>query len=232
MNINKKEDITIEKHKNHNFTNLLTYYTEIAKIKDLNSDGSSSQYLEKQLNNIIIQDGSALNAFFTKNIQTSKCENQQTIYPFGINLSQRKAIKNVEVNQLSLIQGPPGTGKTLSILNILANLIIQEKTVAVVSSNNGAVKNVMDKMKKEGYEFLLALLGKLENRQKFFENQLGYPSILRTWKKTQVEMIRLLNNIKEHEENVVSLLEGKNRIAQITQLLSEISTSINFSQSI
>lgn len=63
-------------------------------------------------------------------------------------------------HSISVIQGPPGTGKTQTILNILANLItLQHKSVAVVSNNNDAVKNVIQKLTESGYGFLTAQLG-------------------------------------------------------------------------
>ena len=92
------------------------------------------------------------------------------IFPFRFNLSQKDALENAIKSNISVIDGPPGTGKTQTILNILANLIIQGKTVAVVSNNNEAVKNVMEKMAKGGYGFLLALLGKGSNQDTFFAN--------------------------------------------------------------
>lgn len=58
-------------------------------------------------------------------------------------------MENIYKSNISVIQGPPGTGKTQTILNIIVNLaIMQNKTVAVVSNNNEAVKNVKDKLKK------------------------------------------------------------------------------------
>ena len=49
-------------------------------------------------------------------------------------------------NQVSIIQGPPGTGKTQTILNIIANLLINNKTVLIVSNNNDATANVYEKL--------------------------------------------------------------------------------------
>ena len=46
-------------------------------------------------------------------------------------------------NQISVIQGPPGTGKTQTILNIIANILMQGKTVQIVSNNNSAPKIFM-----------------------------------------------------------------------------------------
>src|SRR3546814_6348193 len=58
------------------------------------------------------------------------------IYPFGVNESQLKAVENAFTSQISLIEGPPGTGKTQTILNIIANIVIRGKTVAILSNNN------------------------------------------------------------------------------------------------
>lgn len=63
--------------------------------------------------------------------------------------SQIEAIRYAVSRPLTLIQGPPGTGKTEMILNLLS--VIHEKypdkTVAVVSANNEAIKNITDKIK-------------------------------------------------------------------------------------
>jgi replication-associated recombination protein RarA len=68
------------------------------------------------------------------------------IYPFGVNQSQKAAVENAFSSQISIIQGPPGTGKTQTILNIIANAVLQNKTIAVVSNNNSATLNVVEKM--------------------------------------------------------------------------------------
>ena len=51
-----------------------------------------------------------------------------------------------------MIQGPPGTGKTQTILNIIANILVQGKTVMVVSNNNSATANVLEKLQKYGLD--------------------------------------------------------------------------------
>ena len=90
------------------------------------------------------------------------------IFPFRFNLTQKAALENALTHSLSVIEGPPGTGKTQTILNILANLVaIQRKSVAVVSNNNEAVKNVIEKMTKGGYGFLTTLLGNKANQNAF-----------------------------------------------------------------
>lgn len=86
-------------------------------------------------------------------------------------------------NQISVIQGPPGTGKTQTILNIIANILMQGKSLQIVSNNNSATENVYEKLSSSKYNlgFVVATLGNSENKKKFIENQnTEYPDFS-TW---------------------------------------------------
>ena len=100
---------------------------------------------------------------------------KQIYYPFGCNVSQKKAVEAALTHQVSIIQGPPGTGKTQTILNIISNLLMAGKTVLVVSNNNSAVDNVAEKLEKEDLGFIVAKLGSAQNKETFIANQSGYP---------------------------------------------------------
>lgn len=103
---------------------------------------------------------------------------QLVYYPFGCNASQKKAVEAALTHQASIIQGPPGTGKTQTILNIVSNLLVQKKSILVVSNNNSAVENVAEKLEKEGLGFLVAQLGSVRNKERFVEVQTGcYPNM-------------------------------------------------------
>lgn len=67
----------------------------------------------------------------------------------------------------SLLQG---TGKTQTILNFIANAVINDMSIAVVSNNNSATNNVYEKLEKRGYSFLAAKLGNIDNVEDFFAN--------------------------------------------------------------
>lgn len=103
------------------------------------------------------------------------------IYPFGSNASQKKAIAAAFEHQMSVIQGPPGTGKTQTILNIIANIVCQGKTVLVVSNNNSATTNIQEKLNKYGISFIVAPLGSKENKETFIENQPSVPTEYNSW---------------------------------------------------
>ena len=116
-----------------------------------------------------------------------------------------------------MIEGPPGTGKTQTILNILANLVaIQGKSVAVVSNNNEAVKNVIEKMTKGGYGFLTALLGNKANQDAFFAN--SPVAEVADWDcdESEDELIQIIENLNVR---LATLLEIDRKRAQLKQQL-------------
>ena len=102
-------------------------------------------------------------------------------YPFNCNASQKRAVEAALTHQVSIVQGPPGTGKTQTILNIIANLLMMDKSVLVVSNNNSAVENVAEKLDKEGLGFIVAQLGSVQHKEQFMMNQPEYPDRLMDW---------------------------------------------------
>lgn len=144
------------------------------------------------------------------------------IYPFGLNQSQKKAVENAFSSQVSIIQGPPGTGKTQTILNIIANAVLNGKTVAVVSNNNSATKNVAEKLEKKDLSFLTAFLGSLENKAAFLDRQTGKYPDMSGWKVEWADQQKLGESITELSAELNSMLDAKNRIAKIEQELLDL----------
>ncbi|HET7863901.1 MAG TPA: AAA domain-containing protein, partial [Burkholderiaceae bacterium] len=121
----------------------------------------------RQLGRLPACPGTALHAYCTRQ-PAPQAPAGPLIYPFGVNASQLVAVERAFASQVSLIEGPPGTGKTQTILNIIANVLVRGKTVAVLSNNNAAVENVYEKLGKSGLAYLVARLGSKEHREKFF----------------------------------------------------------------
>ena len=115
--------------------------------------------------------GSALEAFLAGSASEATGASDRLIMPFHSNIDQRNAIRAALTHQISIIDGPPGTGKTQTILNLIASLIAQGKSVGVVAGANSAVDNVIDKLMEEGYGFLVASLGKTERVQEFHRRE-------------------------------------------------------------
>jgi len=144
-------------------------------------------------------------------------------FPFGFNLSQRNAVNSAFTNNLSVIEGPPGTGKTQTILNIIANAILNEQTVAVVSSNNSATKNVYEKLEKSGVEFIAALLGNSQNKKEFISSQKEIPDLssfkLTNAQKTEIK-VKAAILVTQLSEN----LDKKNESASLKLQIDNIKT--------
>ena len=136
------------------------------------------------------------------------------IFPFGCNASQEKAVTAAFRNQISVIQGPPGTGKTQTILNIISNILLQGKTVIVVSNNNSATANVLEKLQKNDLAFFVAPLGKRENKELFIENQPTIPKELASWAMD-------INDVKEAKKETEQTLLHLRQVFSLQEELAE-----------
>lgn len=157
------------------------YLNKLAAETSLLSDDNDS-ILSKQYEKVDVKrDNVPLAQYLGSKRKLDTCKiRTQIYYPFGCNASQKAAVEAALTHQLSIIQGPPGTGKTQTILNIIANLLLQNKTVLVVSNNNSAVENVAEKLSKEELGFIVAQLGSAQNRETFFNNQPVCP-VMHDW---------------------------------------------------
>ncbi len=154
-------------------------------------------------------------------IGDSSEENLRIVFPFGFNSSQKNAVEKALSNRLSVIEGPPGTGKTQTILNILANIIMRGQTVAVVSSNNSATKNVFDKLMKHQLSFLVAFLGNKSNRQEFIEEQSSLPD-LSGWEIAAKKLVPLQKEMLQRQKELSKNLELEVECSQLKQKLSQV----------
>ena len=146
------------------------------------------------------------------------------VFPFGFNASQYKAVQNAFRYRLSVIEGPPGTGKTQTILNLLANLVIRGKSCLVVSSNNSAVENVVEKLSRPeyGFGFLVAVLGNSTNRHAFLEGQTGYLPDLSSWKLTKPKFDRMKENLNSVSEKLPAYFESLERLAVLKERVTDL----------
>ncbi|CAM4096122.1 AAA domain-containing protein [Saccharibacillus endophyticus] len=166
LEIKKKEAST------NSIEHTVRYWQTIAEELRLpDSHDEEQSFLRKQMRhlNSINQDSPLFTYLSQSKVSSRSTEEYESIFPFRFNLSQYEAVRQALKSSISVIEGPPGTGKTQTILNILANLVINNKSVAVVSSNNAAVQNVKEKLEAAGYGFLVASLGNLKNQKRFFD---------------------------------------------------------------
>lgn len=199
---------------------IFSCFKEIASAISLVADNGinvlRSQYdkIEKISANTVLA-----NYFTLQNEPDAPKMPASVIYPFGLNQSQKTAVERALSSKVSIIQGPPGTGKTQTILNIIANVVRQGKTVAVVSNNNSAIHNVVEKLEKRDVSFITALLGSLANKKRFIEAQTGTYPTMDDWGAVPEEQWRLEIEITALSKELNVKLNAKNRIAEIDKEL-------------
>ncbi len=91
------------------------------------------------------------------------------VTPLALSDSQERVIKNVENSKLIAVQGPPGTGKSQTIVNLVAHLIANGKTVLVASRMDKAVDVVADRLNDLGAPYLALRAGRMN-----YQKQLSY----------------------------------------------------------
>ena len=148
--------------------NLISYWKSCACESDVDT---ILNMMCKQYDKLVLDPTSVLYSYINK-LNDQNNVKDGIICPFSFNNSQLKAIRNSLNNKISIIKGPPGTGKTQTILNIICNLIIRNKSIAVISANNTAIKNIEEKLENYGYKILLASLGNGERKAEFFKNKI------------------------------------------------------------
>lgn len=167
---------------------------------------------------------SALSSFLSGSLTNSTNESTEVdFFPFGFNLSQRSAVNKAFSNQLSVIEGPPGTGKTQTILNIIANAVLRGKSVAVVSSNNAATKNVYEKLEKHGIEFMAALLGSTQNKKEFIDSQREIPDLKKFQLNAEQEAV-IKSTMSDLFIQLTENLSNKNELALLKREAENMKT--------
>lgn len=206
---------------------VFSYLREIAGLISVRTEDDTA-ILSKQYEKIdFLKNDTAAAAYLKPDIYNSKTGlNVATpIFPFGCNESQYKAVTNALSNRISVIEGPPGTGKTQTILNIIANLVIQGKSVQVVSNNNSAIDNVIEKLSSPKYQmdFIVAQLGRDERKETFISSQSGcYPNIS-GWRNDIYESQDFLNHVRDKSLELQAVFSDKNRLAQLRKEQYDVS---------
>ena len=209
-------------------SNVFEYIKQIADLSNIRNEETGEKLLYNRLAKISFVDSDvALAKYLNPSLLQEKRIGREyiPIFPFGCNNSQYKAVKNAMKNQISVIQGPPGTGKTQTILNIIANILMQGKTVQIVSNNNSATGNVYEKLSSSKYKlgFIAATLGSSKNKKRFIENQdTDYPDFSH-WKIND-NPDDLQRKIAEQSIRLKTVFDKQEKLACLRQELSQLVT--------
>lgn len=208
--------------------NIFQYLQQVAAANTLPGDDGRA-LLAKQYDKVrFVSDETALATYLNPDLfKPQTYAKRRLIYPFGSNASQLKAVQKAFEHSVSVIQGPPGTGKTQTILNIITNILVAGKTVLVVSSNNSATDNILEKLIKYEFDFLAAPLGNSDNKQRFIENQESekqYPKTLASWHAAEVNRSKILERIDRQIELLNRLFTKQEQLALARQELQALET--------
>ena len=198
------------------------YLRSVAAINPLKSEDDGTPLLLRQYQGLdfIGDDRAAAPYLNPQEFQPQKFVARPLIFPFGCNASQQKAVQAAFENQISIIQGPPGTGKTQTILNIVANIILQGKTVMVVSNNNSAIDNVVEKMERYKMGFITAMLGNRANKDAFLaaqETEKLIPSDIEQWHTIEADKADYLHNLDNQSKALADVFAKQERLALARQ---------------
>jgi len=128
--------------------------------------------------------------------------NNKYIEIFELNREQENAVINALNSPFTVITGPPGTGKSQVVLNLLANLYYNKKTVLFASKNNKAVNTVLEKLESlNTYYFPFIRLG---NKR---EKSIGKQKILNSLQRPNVQV-----SLNVSQDDIINL---KSKISQI-----------------
>ncbi|MGM0303238.1 hypothetical protein IGI66_002903 [Enterococcus sp. AZ048] len=202
---------------------LFKYFSEIASERVFNADNDKkaiAENVQRQLEKIVPFRGNALCAYCYGKNETRELPDN-LIFPFGINANQLMAVTNAFSSQVSVIEGPPGTGKTQTILNIVANILLKNQKVAIVSNNNEAVVNVYEKLGKVNLDYLVAELGSVVNKNNFFSNAREIPN---KPKGPEIE----IKTIQENFDKLKKYLQLRNKLAQFSAEIKEFKTERHY----
>ncbi len=204
--------------------NAFEYLKRIALVNEIGKDEEHSGILSSLYEKIDFIDKELAAAPYLnpRKYQVKKHRVANLIFPFGCNSSQEKAVTTAFENQISVIQGPPGTGKTQTILNIIANILVQGKSVIVVSNNNSATRNVLEKLQKHGLSFIIAPLGKRENKEEFIKTQPSIPNDIQTWNLSMTDAFQLKRSVADMLKQSRRAFELQEGLASAKQELKTI----------
>ncbi|HFK4062907.1 TPA: AAA domain-containing protein [Kluyvera ascorbata] len=196
---------------------VFSYFRHVAERRVANASHSQRPIIEnilRQLDKVVAHPDTVLEAYANGN-NAARCKPENLVFPFGMNESQLNAVEQAFSSQISVIEGPPGTGKTQTILNILANILLNNGSVAVVSNNNTAVTNVYEKLEKVGLDYVVARLGSADNRDAFFASQPVVPQHVPI-------VVPDISAITQQLKQIKSTLRAQNEIAQRRAEIDEL----------
>jgi len=139
------------------------------------------------------------------------------ITPLSLSDSQLQVVKNIDNSKFVAVQGPPGTGKSQTIVNLVAHLVANGKTVLVASRMDKAVDVVAERLNDLGASHMALRAGRLNYQRQLSEelNNLlaqnnsdlddDIEDILLVDTKDMKDHLDILKNMENKSETIIKL---------------------------
>ncbi len=151
------------------------------------------------------------------------------ITPLALSDSQAKVIENIETHKLVSVYGPPGTGKSQTIVNLVAHLVANGKTVLVASRMDKAVDVIADRLNELGAPYLALRAGRLNYQkqlsfqlQDLLSNKVDLDEDVENNVLVDVsDMEDLLDSIRDLEQKAENIIKLENEWTEVGQEIAE-----------
>lgn len=162
-------------------------------------------------------------------ITQKNLENFNPITPLALSDSQASVIENIERSKLVSVYGPPGTGKSQTIVNLVAHLIANGKTVLVASRMDKAVDVIADRLNDLGAPYLALRAGRLNYQkqlsyqlQDLLSNKVDLDEDIENNVLVDVsDMEDLLNSIRDLEQKAENIIKLEKEWTEVGQEVAE-----------
>ena len=150
------QKINDEIHEDFNNNKIFRYLKELSNHISFQDRNNAVSKLFKDLKDI---NPNSVLAKYLNQKPIEKVENHNfKIIPFGFNINQKEAVQMALNNQISIIESSSITSRTDAILNIVSNIVIEGKTVAIVTDNNFSASKFFKMLKQSEIDFIAANL--------------------------------------------------------------------------
>ena len=121
--------------------------------------------------------------------------------------SQIAAIENVKAGHNLVVEGPPGTGKSQTIVNLIAELIAEGKTVLFVSEKMAALEVVKSRLDSVGLgKFVLELHSHKTRRKQLLKNLKKSTNVRSTRDLKLDQTLRKLENLRDQLDEYAEVI--------------------------
>ena len=121
--------------------------------------------------------------------------------------SQIAVIENVKAGHNLVVEGPPGTGKSQTIVNLIAELIAEGKTVLFVSEKMAALEVVKSRLDSVGLgKFVLELHSHKTRRKQLLKNLKKATNVRATRDLKLDQTLRKLENLRDQLDQYAEVI--------------------------